>query len=56
MHVYLFSGIAVALVLARLTGFSPGGVVVAGCHMFIEQPLCGGRILLPCPITASWRW
>ena len=39
MHVYLFSGIAVALVLAELTGFSPGGVVVAGyLAMFIEQP------------------
>ncbi len=39
MHIYLFSGIAVSLALAELTGFSPGGVVVAGyLSMFIEQP------------------
>ena len=39
MHLYLFSGIAVSLLLTELTGFSPGGVVVAGyLAMFIEQP------------------
>jgi poly-gamma-glutamate biosynthesis protein PgsC/CapC len=39
MHLYLFSGIAVSLVLAELTGFSPGGVVVAGyLAMFLDQP------------------
>ncbi|SRR5574344_1332933 len=39
MHLYLFTGIAVSLVLAELTGFSPGGVVVAGyLAMFLDQP------------------
>lgn len=39
MHVFLFSGIAVSLVLTEITGFSPGGIVVAGyLSMFIMQP------------------
>ena len=39
MHVYLFTGIVVALALTELTGFSPGGIVVAGyLAMFLTQP------------------
>lgn len=39
MHVFLFSGIAVSLLITELTGFSPGGVVVAGyLAMFALQP------------------
>jgi hypothetical protein len=37
MHVYLFTGIVVALALTELTGFSPGGIVVAGyLAMFLD--------------------
>jgi len=39
MQLYLFSGIMVSLILTELTGFSPGGVVVAGyLAMFVLQP------------------
>ena len=39
MHVFLFSGIAVSLLITELTGFSPGGVVVVGyLAMFALQP------------------
>lgn len=39
MHVFLFTGIGVSLVITELTGFSPGGVVVAGyLAMFALQP------------------
>ena len=39
MHQYLFAGIAVSLALTELTGFSPGGVVVAGyLALFVLQP------------------
>jgi gamma-polyglutamate biosynthesis protein CapC len=39
MQLYLFSGIAISLLLTELTGFSPGGIVVAGyLSMFILQP------------------
>ncbi|MBP2625846.1 MAG: CapC protein [Firmicutes bacterium] len=39
MHVFLFSGIAVSLLITEFTGFSAGGVVVAGyLAMFALQP------------------
>lgn len=39
MHVFLFSGIVVSLVLTEMTGFSPGGIIVAGyLSMFVMQP------------------
>lgn len=39
MQLYLFTGIVVSLLLTELTGFSPGGIVVAGyLSMFIFQP------------------
>lgn len=39
MHVFLFTGIGVSLLITELTGFSPGGVVVAGyLAMFALQP------------------
>lgn len=39
MHVFLFAGIVVSLILSEISGFSPGGVVVAGyLAMFFMQP------------------
>lgn len=39
MHIFLFSGIAVSLIISECTGFSPGGIVVAGyLAMFAHQP------------------
>lgn len=39
MHVFLLAGIVVSLILAEISGFSPGGVVVAGyLAMFFLQP------------------
>jgi len=39
MHVFLFSGVAISLLITELTGFSAGGVVVAGyLAMFALQP------------------
>ena len=39
MHVFLFSGIAVSLLITECTGFSPGGIVVVGyLAMFALQP------------------
>lgn len=39
MHIFLFSGIAVSLLITELTGFSPGGIVVVGyLSIFMMQP------------------
>lgn len=39
MHVFLFAGIAVSLLITEYTGFSPGGIVVVGyLAMFALQP------------------
>lgn len=39
MHVFLFSGIAVSLLINELTGFSPGGIIVAGyLSMYVMHP------------------
>ena len=39
MHLFLFVGIAVSLALTEITGFSPGGIVIAGyLAMFIIHP------------------
>lgn len=52
MHLYLFTGIAVSLLLTELTGFSPGGVVVAGyLAMFVEQPRWLAGTLLAALLT-----
>ena len=40
MHVFLLAGIVVSLILSEISGFSPGGVVVAGyLAMFFMQPV-----------------
>lgn len=52
MHIFLFSGIAVSLVLTEITGFSPGGIVVAGyLSMFVMQPKWLGGTLLAALLT-----
>ena len=39
----LFIGVAVSLLVTELTGYSPGGVIVAGyLSLFLFQPLWAG--------------